>query len=71
MSSDPQFGDWYLNTLASVDNPTRIARFVRIENRPRGSTNPGLWWEMTDGHGQFWLSRPANLEPVPEWAGDS
>lgn len=69
--SAPQFGDWYLNKLVGVDNPTRLARFVRVEDRPRGFTNPGLWWEMTDGNGEFWLSRPANLELVPPWVAES
>lgn len=48
-----RFGDWIVNGWASVDNPWRLGRFVRLMRRT-GKLNPGLWAELTDGLGLFW-----------------
>jgi hypothetical protein len=60
----PKFGDKLENPVASVENPHRIGMFVRKVRRT-GKLNPGLWYEMTDGTGDFWLSNPACLIPLP------
>jgi hypothetical protein len=59
----PKFGDLVENTFASANNPHRIGRFVRVIRR-RGRLNPGTWWQMTDGRGDFWEVRPENLRAV-------
>ena len=56
----PRFGDRFVNTVASLDNPRRTATFVRIVRRT-GRLNRGTWWEMTDGQGDFWLSNPVHM----------
>jgi hypothetical protein len=38
--------------------------FVRSGHTPHGRMNPGPWWELTDGHGEFWRTRPENLEAL-------
>lgn len=58
-SESPLFAEWVENTMASESNPTRRGRFVRVVRRT-GRLNPGVWWEMTDGHGSFWQVRPEN-----------
>lgn len=57
----PRFGDIIENKMASMDNPTRVGTFVRVVRRT-GRMNPGTWWEVTDGKGEFWLTNPANCE---------
>lgn len=54
----PQFGDWLENVMAGDGNPHKRGRFVRVVRVPRGRMNAGLWWEMTDGRGDFWQSNP-------------
>ena len=60
----PAFGEWVENTVASPSNPIRFGRFVRVVRRPHGRMNPGKWWEVTDGKGEFWLSKPDNCRPA-------
>ena len=60
MPVKPQFGDVVENLMASERNPLRVGRFVRVVDRRRRRMNPGLFWEVTDGKGEFWLSNPAN-----------
>jgi hypothetical protein len=59
----PAFCEWFTNTLASDDNPTKHGMYIETIRRPRGSVNSGTWWRMTDGQGRFWLSSPDNLVP--------
>lgn len=59
----PKFGDAYLNTQASESNPRREGMFVQVVRRS-GRLNPGVWWQITDGNGDFWLSNPAYLRPA-------
>ena len=61
----PKFGDWLINTAASDDNPRKIGRFITTI-RIKGKLNKGLWYKMTDGHGDFWESNPAVLVPRKE-----
>lgn len=56
----PRFGEPVENLMASTQNPLRIGLFVEVIKRPRGGANPGRWWRLTDGHGEFWLTNPAN-----------
>lgn len=61
-SAPPQFGEWFTSIYASPGNPTRHGMFVRAGHTPRGRMNPGPWWELTDGKGNFWRGVPGNLE---------
>lgn len=49
----PQFGDAIVNQLASMSNPRRTGYFVRSGVRT-GKLNPGKYFELTDGKGDFW-----------------
>lgn len=60
----PLFGESVKNTMASVSNPTRVGLFVRVVRRPHGRMNPGTWWELTDGKGEFWQVPPAICIPT-------
>jgi hypothetical protein len=60
----PEFGERYENTVASPSNPLRFGRFVRVVTIPRGRTNAGRWWEMTDGKGEFWFMNPEHCRPA-------
>lgn len=60
----PQFGEVVVNTLASKRNPLRTGLFVKVVTIPRGRTNAGRHWELTDGKGEFWMVRPENCEPA-------
>lgn len=68
----PRFGDLVTNLMASPENPTRTGRFVKAGRRT-GRMNPGPWWELTDGRGNFWQVKPANCEvaPGPQWVADA
>jgi hypothetical protein len=66
----PEFGDRFENPVASADNPNQIGMFVRKVLRSGRVMNPGLFYEMTDGKGEFWLIKPDNLIPLdlpPRW----
>lgn len=54
----PAFGATVTNHLASVENPRRRGYFVRAGRRT-GRLNPGVWWELTDGRGDFWQVSPS------------
>lgn len=60
----PQFGDWLENVMAGDGNPHKRGRFVRVVRVPRGRINAGLWWEITDGRGDFWQSNPEHCTAV-------
>jgi hypothetical protein len=49
----PKFGDLIRNTVAAHDNPQRDGFYVRFHQRT-GRTDPGTFYEITDGHGNFW-----------------
>lgn len=57
----PKFGDWMRNAMCTDSNPRHTAQFVRIISIT-GRVNPGTWYQMTDGEGDFWLSDPQSLE---------
>lgn len=57
----PKFGtSRYLNPKASIDNPRRIGTYVRTVRRT-GRLNPGTYYELTDGKGDFWLHEANQL----------
>lgn len=49
----PQFGEWMRGVWASEGNPKRDGMYVETRVR-NGRCNPGTWYRLTDGHGQFW-----------------
>lgn len=54
----PKFGEVVVNPVASKDNPRRRGLFVRAGRRTGRVMNPGPWWELTDGEGDFWQISP-------------
>lgn len=50
---EPKYGDIMHNPWAGEGNPRRNGFFVR-SNRVTGRFNPGLWYELTNGKGDFW-----------------
>ena len=50
---EPKFGDIMHNPWAGEGNPRRNGFFVR-SNRVTGRFNHGLWYELTNGKGDFW-----------------
>ena len=50
----PTFGDWFAGIYASPENPTKYGMYVRTVRVPHGRMNPGIFYELTDGHGKFW-----------------
>jgi len=58
----PHFGERMVCIHASESNPHRVGMFVKEVRRPRGGINAGLWWELTDGKGDFWLADPEITE---------
>lgn len=60
----PTFGQAFENLKASESNPLRIGYFVRRVERRGRVMNAGIWWEMTDRKGEFWLTDPDNCRPV-------
>jgi hypothetical protein len=62
MSDDtlnPKFGDIIENGLAGDVNPHRVGIFVRTGYR-KGRMNPGKYFVMTDGKGEFYELVAAN-----------
>lgn len=55
----PKFGDVIENGYASVENPHCTGIFVRTGHRT-GRMNPGKYYELTDGKGNFWQLRAAS-----------
>lgn len=49
----PKFGDWMRGIYASERNPYRDGMYVRTIRRS-GRCNPGTYFELTDGRGNFW-----------------
>jgi hypothetical protein len=49
----PKFGEWLRGIYASERNPYRDGIYVRTIRRT-GRCNPGTYFELTDGNGNFW-----------------
>lgn len=49
----PKFGEWLRGIYASERNPLRDGMYVRTIRRT-GRCNPGTYYELTDGKGNFW-----------------
>lgn len=73
LAREPKFGEWLRGIYAGERNPQREGMFVRTIHRPRGRTNSGKWYQLTDGNGSFWeyqpesvvfASRPSVKEPL-------
>lgn len=54
---EPRFCDWLMGVYASPDNPHRSGMYVRTIKRTGRVMNPGVWYELTDGKGDFWAFR--------------
>jgi hypothetical protein len=52
-SRTPKFGEWMRGIWAGEKNPHRDGMYVRTVRRT-GRMNPGKWYELTDGNGDFW-----------------
>lgn len=50
---EPKFGEWLRGIYASEKNPHRDGMYVRTILRD-GRFNPGKYYEVTDGKGDFW-----------------
>jgi hypothetical protein len=62
----PKFGDNVTNTAAGDSNPRKHGLFVRVV-RSTGKVNPGIWYECTDGKGDFWQTDSRSIVPtLPE-----
>lgn len=48
-----KFGEKLENKYASINNPIRIATFVKKVTR-KGKINPGKFCVLTDKKGRFW-----------------
>jgi hypothetical protein len=55
----PKFGDRMRSIYASERNPRREGIYVETIRVPHGRMNPGVWYRLTDGRGDFWET-PAN-----------
>jgi len=49
----PKFGDKVIGIYASENNPLKEGIFVE-EKRRIGRMNPGVFYRVTDGRGNFW-----------------
>lgn len=58
---EARFGDWFAGIHASEDNPQRCGMYVRTVIRS-GRTNSGVWFELTDGRGNFWEYKRDEVE---------
>lgn len=50
----PKFCDWFMGVYASPSNPQRSGMYVRTIRRTGRVMNPGVFYELTDGKGNFW-----------------
>lgn len=57
----PAFGELVTNPHASEDNPRKHGYFVR-EGVRKGRLNPGRYYELTDGKGDFWTIQKRDVE---------
>ena len=60
----PQFGDWLRGIYASEDNPQRDGIYVETIIR-KGRMNPGTYYRLTDGKGNFWEYEAKDTIPTP------
>lgn len=60
-----KFGQRVRGIFASDDNPHKNGYFVRSGFR-KGRLNPGMYYEITDGNGDFWTTPPENVEVINE-----
>lgn len=59
----PKFGDRIRGIYMGEDHPMQNGMFVKTVRRT-GKTNRGLFYEVTDGKGEFWLAPPESTEIV-------
>lgn len=52
-SRTPKFAEWMRGIWAAKSNPIRDGMYVRTVRRT-GRMNPGTFYELTDGKGEFW-----------------
>lgn len=71
--AEPRFGEWFTGIYASDENPHKHGMYVRTIRRYPGGMNPGMFYELTDGEGNFWeypvgsvvrRETAAKLEPI-------
>ena len=65
--SEPKFGEWLRGIHASESNPHRDGMYVRTVRRT-GRMNPGKFYELTDGRGDFWqypAKSVTRIAPLP------
>lgn len=60
---EPKFGEWLRGIYASESNPRRDGMYVRTIIR-RGRMNPGKFYEVTDGNGNFWVYPAQSVERI-------
>ena len=62
---EPKFGEWLRGIYASERNPQRDGMYVRTIRRT-GRTNPGTYYELTDGKGRVWSYPAQSVERTPK-----
>jgi len=60
----PIFGDLFIGVHASDENPHKRGMYVRTCRRRGAVTNPGVFYQLTDGRGDYWEAAPENLTRV-------
>lgn len=60
---EPKFGEWLRGIYASESNPRRDGMYVRTIIS-RGRMNPGKFYEVTDGNGNFWVYPAQSVERI-------
>lgn len=63
-SRTPMFGERIMGIWAGEQNPHRIGRYVETKRRT-GRMNPGTWYRLTDGKGNFWEYEASQTLFVP------
>jgi hypothetical protein len=54
LEREPKFCEWLRGIYAGEKNPRRDGMYARTIYRARGRANPGKFYELTDGKGEFW-----------------
>ena len=65
LNPPPVFGEWLRGIYASERNPQRDGMYVRTIRRT-GRTNPGTYYELTDGKGSLWSYPVQSVERTPK-----